>query len=102
VEQRDGGDAVLIVSSDLDEIYALSDRIAVMYEGKITGFRDPDVPAAELGRLMAGGADTTPAEGTAPAEATAGGEDDGPAADASPITGIGTPGTGLPAAQEDS
>jgi len=29
----------------------------VMYEGKITGFRDPDVPAAELGRLMAGGAD---------------------------------------------
>ena len=102
VEQRDGGDAVLIVSSELDEIYALSDRIAVVYEGKITGFRDPDVPAAELGRLMAGGADTTPAEGTAPAEATAGGEDDGPAADASPITGIGTPGTGPPAAQEDS
>jgi simple sugar transport system ATP-binding protein len=96
VERRDHGDAVLIVSSELDEIYALSDRIAVMYEGKITGFRDPDVPAAELGRLMAGGADT------APAEATAGGEDDGPAADASPITGIGTPGTGLPAAQEDS
>jgi hypothetical protein len=30
-----------------------------MYEGKITGFRDPDVPAAELGRLMAGGADST-------------------------------------------
>ena len=69
VEQRDHGDAVLIVSSELDEIYALSDRIAVMYEGKITGFRDPDVPAAELGRLMAGGADTAPAEGTAPAAA---------------------------------
>ena len=33
----------LIVSSELDEIYALSDRIAVMYEGKITGFRTPDV-----------------------------------------------------------
>jgi ABC-type uncharacterized transport system ATPase subunit len=57
VEQRDHGVAVLIVSSELDEIYALADRIAVMYEGKITGFRDPDVPAAELGRLMAGGAD---------------------------------------------
>ena len=57
VEQRDAGDAVLIVSSELDEIYALADRIAVMYEGKITGFRDPDVPASELGRLMAGGAD---------------------------------------------
>ena len=102
VEQRDHGVAVLIVSSELDEIYALSDRIAVMYEGKITGFRDPDVPAAELGRLMAGGADTAPAEGTVPAAATAPGEDDAPVADASPITGIGTPGTGPPAAQEDS
>jgi ABC-type uncharacterized transport system ATPase subunit len=57
VEQRDHGVAVVIVSSELDEIYALADRIAVMYEGKITGFRAPDVPAAELGRLMAGGAD---------------------------------------------
>ena len=66
VEQRDHGVAVLIVSSELDEIYALADRIAVMYEGKITGFRDPDVPAAELGRLMAGGADVAPAfSGTA-------------------------------------
>ena len=59
IEQRDHGVAVVIVSSELDEIYALADRIAVMYEGKITGFRDPDVPAAELGRLMAGGADST-------------------------------------------
>ncbi|MBO0821707.1 MAG: ABC transporter ATP-binding protein [Nocardiopsaceae bacterium] len=55
IERRDAGVAVVIVSSELDEIYALSDRIAVMYEGRITGFRDPDVPAAELGRLMAGG-----------------------------------------------
>jgi general nucleoside transport system ATP-binding protein len=55
VAQRDHGVAVLIVSSELDEIYALADRIAVMYEGEITGFRDPDVPASELGRLMAGG-----------------------------------------------
>ena len=58
VEERDQGVAVLIISSELDEIYALSDRIAVMYEGKITGFRDPDVPAEELGMLMAGA--TTP------------------------------------------
>ena len=57
VEQRDQGDAVLIVSAELDEIYALADRIAVMYEGKITGFRSPDVPVSELGRLMAGGSD---------------------------------------------
>jgi ABC-type uncharacterized transport system ATPase subunit len=81
VEQRDHGVAVLIVSSELDEIYALSDRIAVMYEGKITGFRDPDVPAVELGRLMAGGADVerdepleaaplAPADGTVPDPAT--------------------------------
>jgi ABC-type uncharacterized transport system ATPase subunit len=59
VQQRDHGVAVIIVSSELDEIYALADRIAVMYEGRITGFRDPSVPAAELGRLMAGGADST-------------------------------------------
>ena len=61
VQQRDHGVAVIIVSSELDEIYALADRIAVMYEGKITGFRNPDVPAAELGRLMAGGSDVAPA-----------------------------------------
>jgi general nucleoside transport system ATP-binding protein len=54
VAQRDRGVAVVIVSSELDEIYALSDRIAVMYEGRIVGFRDPDIPEAELGLLMAG------------------------------------------------
>jgi ABC-type uncharacterized transport system ATPase subunit len=87
VEQRDHGVAVLIVSSELDEIYALADRIAVMYEGKITGFRDPSVPAAELGRLMAGGADTAPVADTAPA------------ADVEPTTDAATP---EPAAQEES
>jgi general nucleoside transport system ATP-binding protein len=45
---------VVIVSSELDEIYALSDRIAVMYEGKIVGFCPPDIPEAELGLMMAG------------------------------------------------
>ncbi|HEV2373336.1 MAG TPA: ABC transporter ATP-binding protein [Streptosporangiaceae bacterium] len=54
VEQRDQGVAVLIVSSELDEVYALADRIAVMYEGKITGFRPPTVSVEELGLLMAG------------------------------------------------
>ena len=57
VDQRDKGVAVLIVSAELDEIYALADRIAVMYEGRITGFRPPTVPTEELGLLMAGGAD---------------------------------------------
>jgi simple sugar transport system ATP-binding protein len=46
---------VVLVSSELDEIYALADRIAIMYEGRFTGFRPPDVPVEELGLLMAGG-----------------------------------------------
>src|SRR5437763_8874188 len=57
VEQRDAGVAELIVSAALDDIYALADRDAVLYEGRITGFRPPTVPAEELGRLMAGGTD---------------------------------------------
>jgi general nucleoside transport system ATP-binding protein len=56
VEERDRGVAVLIVSSELDEIYALADRIAVMYEGRIVAFRPPSVPVGELGLLMAGAA----------------------------------------------
>ena len=68
VQQRDHGVAVLIVSAELDEIYALADRIAVMYEGKITGFRPPTVPAEELGLLMAGGSERPPAR--APAAGT--------------------------------
>jgi len=82
VEQRDQGVAVVIVSSELDEIYALADRIAVMYEGKITGFRPPTVSADELGMLMAGagrdGAAPVPADGPDP---SAPGEPDSPAAD---------------------
>jgi simple sugar transport system ATP-binding protein len=54
IEERDKGVAVVLVSSELDEIYALSDRIAIMYEGRFTGFREPDVPVEELGLLMAG------------------------------------------------
>jgi simple sugar transport system ATP-binding protein len=54
VAQRDGGAAVLIVSSELDEIYALADRIAVMYEGRIVAFCPPTIPEQELGLLMAG------------------------------------------------
>jgi len=68
VEQRDQGDAVLIVSAELDEIYALADRIAVMYEGKITGIRPPTVPVEELGLLMAGGTAAGPAEAAGPTD----------------------------------
>jgi general nucleoside transport system ATP-binding protein len=66
VEERDQGVAVIIVSSELDEIYALADRIAVMYEGKITGFRPPTVPVAELGLLMAGAGDAAGPDGADP------------------------------------
>jgi ABC-type uncharacterized transport system ATPase subunit len=62
VGERDQGTAVIIVSSELDEIYALADRIAVMYEGKITGFRPPTVPVEELGLLMAGVGDGSAGE----------------------------------------
>jgi ABC-type uncharacterized transport system ATPase subunit len=85
VEQRDHGVAVLIVSSELDEIYALADRIAVMYEGRITGFRPPDVAIEELGRLMAGGTgEAAAADGpgqSSTAEAPGAGPDAGTGAD---------------------
>ncbi len=64
VQQRDHGVAVVIVSAELDEIYALADRIAVMYEGKITGFRPPTVPPEELGLLMAGASDEAASQST--------------------------------------
>jgi general nucleoside transport system ATP-binding protein len=57
VEERDNGAAVLIVSSELDEIMALSDRILVMYRGTIVAEVDPaEVTAAEVGLHMAGSA----------------------------------------------
>jgi ABC-type uncharacterized transport system ATPase subunit len=54
VEMRDQSKAVLLVSVELDEIRSLSDRIIVMFEGRIVGERDGDATEAELGLLMAG------------------------------------------------
>ncbi len=55
VKQRDAGVAVLLVSSELDEIMALSDRIVVMYKGEIIGEVDAAAATREqLGLLMAG------------------------------------------------
>jgi simple sugar transport system ATP-binding protein len=55
VEQRDDGTAVLIISSELDEVVALGDRIAVMYQGKIVDVLDPAEATFErLGLLMGG------------------------------------------------
>jgi general nucleoside transport system ATP-binding protein len=54
VKARDSGVAVLIVSTELDELYALADRILVMYRGAIVGEVTPDVSRERLGALMAG------------------------------------------------
>ena len=55
VEERDSGAAVLIVSSELDEITALSDRILVMFDGKIAGEFDDSATTTEIGMAMLGG-----------------------------------------------
>jgi ABC-type uncharacterized transport system ATPase subunit len=55
LEQREKGTAILLISEDLDEVTAISDRIAVIYEGQIMDVLDADVATPEqLGLLMAG------------------------------------------------
>jgi general nucleoside transport system ATP-binding protein len=54
VAERDQGTAVLIVSSELDEVLALGDRIAVMYRGRLIGVVDPNVGREQIGLMMAG------------------------------------------------
>ncbi|QOR35655.1 ABC transporter ATP-binding protein [Clostridium sp. 'deep sea'] len=56
VEQRDAGDAVLLISLELDEVLSLSDRILVMYEGNIVGeLTAEEANEQKVGVLMAGG-----------------------------------------------
>ena len=55
IKERDTGTAVLIVSTELDEVMALSDRLLVMYRGKIVADLDPKVTSAmDVGLYMAG------------------------------------------------
>ncbi len=55
IRLRDEGKAILLVSVELDEIFSLSDRIAVMFDGQIMGFRDAAATdQRELGLMMAG------------------------------------------------
>ena len=54
IEMRDAGKAVLLVSVELDEIRSLSDRVLVMFDGRIVGERSADTSENELGLLMAG------------------------------------------------
>ncbi|AXI47737.1 heme ABC transporter ATP-binding protein [Sulfitobacter sp. SK012] len=61
---RDQGKAILLVSVELEEILALSDRIAVMFDGQIMGMRHPDeTDEKELGLMMAGITDTDAVQG---------------------------------------
>jgi len=55
VQERDEGRAILLVSFELEEILSLSDRILVMYEGRIVGEYTPDITEEELGIAMTGG-----------------------------------------------
>jgi ABC-type uncharacterized transport system ATPase subunit len=55
VEERDEGRAVLLISLEIDEILSLSDRILVLYEGRIVAEFGPDVTEEELGIAMTGG-----------------------------------------------
>ena len=54
IEVRDSGVPVLVISTELDEVIALADRIAVMYRGAIVDIVDADTPREKLGQLMAG------------------------------------------------
>ena len=55
LDQRKTGSAVLLISEDLDEIIALSDRVAVIYEGRIMGVvQARDVTIEQLGLMMSG------------------------------------------------
>jgi simple sugar transport system ATP-binding protein len=54
IAARTAGAAVMIVSTELDEIFGLCDRIAVMFGGRIVGVVGPDIPREEIGLMMAG------------------------------------------------
>ncbi len=55
LEQRDAGAGILLISEDLDELLTMSDRIAVLYEGRVMGVMEADQAEVEtLGLMMAG------------------------------------------------
>lgn len=54
VAERDRGVPVLFVSTELDEVYGLADRIAVMYRGAVVGTAGPEISRDDLGLMMAG------------------------------------------------
>ena len=54
IKTRDAGIPVVIISTELDEVYNLADRIAVMYRGKIVGIVPPTISREDMGQMMAG------------------------------------------------
>jgi simple sugar transport system ATP-binding protein len=68
VQLRDRGAAVLIISTDLDEVLGLGDRIAVMYSGRMAGpFESGDLTREQIGLMMAGASvPTSPSAGDGP------------------------------------
>ena len=80
--ERDVGTAVLLVSSELDEVLALADRIAVMYRGRIIAIVSPDTPREEIGLLMAGVDDGERAAMTSPRPASTATDEPGQPAEA--------------------
>lgn len=66
LDLRDGGKSILLISADLDEVRSLSDRLAVIYGGRIVAEGKPDTWSdMEIGLLMTGGSLTQAKEGTA-------------------------------------
>lgn len=60
LQERSQGAAILLISEDLDEIFAVSDRIVVIYEGQIMGeFTAAEADLDTIGLLMAGGKQST-------------------------------------------
>jgi general nucleoside transport system ATP-binding protein len=66
LDQKGHGRAILLISAELDEIYALSDRILTIYEGRLTGEYGRDAPPEELGIGMTGAREAAAATGGGP------------------------------------
>jgi simple sugar transport system ATP-binding protein len=77
IDERDRGAGVLLVSSELDEVMALADQVAVMCQGRIVGVVPPDTSREQIGLLMAGveqASTTSPSEGDHTGDDTGGGQ----------------------------
>jgi len=90
VAERDLGRPVLIISTELDEIFGLADRIAVMYRGKIMAIVPPDTSREHIGLLMAGAHPEEPGGAKGP-ERPEGGSGPATSAESLKPTGPGGP-----------